>query len=272
MRTGEGVSEVTGRVAGEPFLDGAVPIPLYHQLYTVLRGKIESGEWAAGTFIPSEARLSGQYDISRTTVRQAVLALVREGYLSRTRGRGTVVRDPKMVRQTPGWMSFTEEMRAMGRVPGAKLLQFGVLPKAPPVVRQVLGLRPGEAVIRLVRTRSADGELLGVSVSFVRKALWDRLQVHPEDLSDRSLYALLEERLGIRLVRARETIEAAVGDPDLAGLPIPQSLPILRLTRVVYASDGSVIEYGSNKFRGDRYEVGLLHVRGQTPAGGGMAR
>ncbi len=263
----------TGRADAEPaFLDQAVPIPLYHQLYTVLRGKIENGEWAPGAFIPSEAQLSAQYDISRTTVRQAVLALVREGFLSRTRGRGTVVRDPKLVRQTPGWMSFTEEMRAMGRVPGAALLKFEVLPKPPLDIRQVLQPRPGEGVARLVRTRYADGELLGVSVSFLRKSLWDRLKVEPEYLNDRSLYALLEERLGIRLVRARETIEAVVGDPDLAELPIPKEIPILRLTRTAYAGDGTAIEYGSNKFRGDRYEVGLMHIRGQTPAGGGVNR
>ena len=68
------------------------PIPLYRQLSDLLREGIRSGEYPAGTRVPSEHRLAEQYEIGRPTVRQAIDVLVREQLLSRKRGSGTFVR------------------------------------------------------------------------------------------------------------------------------------------------------------------------------------
>lgn len=72
-------------------IDPASPIPLYYQLKLLLQAQIEKGQLQPGDKIPTEAELCAQYEISRTPVRQAVLALTREGLLTRTVGRGTFV-------------------------------------------------------------------------------------------------------------------------------------------------------------------------------------
>ena len=74
-------------------LNSQSPIPLYHQLAEIILGKIRSGEYAAGTKIPSENNLSAQYGIGRPTARQAIDMLVRKGLLTRRRGSGTFVRE-----------------------------------------------------------------------------------------------------------------------------------------------------------------------------------
>lgn len=74
-------------------LNSQSPIPLYHQLAEIILGKIRSGEYSAGTKIPSENNLSAQYGIGRPTARQAIDLLVRKGLLTRRRGSGTFVRD-----------------------------------------------------------------------------------------------------------------------------------------------------------------------------------
>jgi GntR family transcriptional regulator len=68
------------------------PIPLYHQLADILMARIETGEFPAGSRLPSENLLASQYDIGRPTVRQATELLVRKGRLQRRRGAGTFVR------------------------------------------------------------------------------------------------------------------------------------------------------------------------------------
>lgn len=54
--------------------------------------KIENGEWSIGTKIPSERELSATLDVSRTTVRNAILLLTTRGLFTRKTGQGTFVK------------------------------------------------------------------------------------------------------------------------------------------------------------------------------------
>ena len=65
---------------------------LYVQLSEILKRKIENKEWGVGSQIPTEEDLCKMYDVSRATVRAAVLELVRQGYLFRQQGKGTFVK------------------------------------------------------------------------------------------------------------------------------------------------------------------------------------
>jgi multiple sugar transport system substrate-binding protein len=72
-------------------IDRSSPIPIYHQLKTLIRGQIESGLWRPGDRIPTEQELCQLYDISRAPVRQALKELAQEGVLIRRPGLGTFV-------------------------------------------------------------------------------------------------------------------------------------------------------------------------------------
>ncbi len=54
------------------------------------------GRLGIGTAIPSERQLSADLGVSRLTVRAALDALAREGYVVRRRGSGTYVQQPKI--------------------------------------------------------------------------------------------------------------------------------------------------------------------------------
>ncbi len=69
------------------------PVPIYHQLKTLIREQIESGLWKPGDRIPTEDELCRLYGISRSPVRQALKELVYEGVLVRRPGAGTFVND-----------------------------------------------------------------------------------------------------------------------------------------------------------------------------------
>jgi ABC-type glycerol-3-phosphate transport system substrate-binding protein len=74
-------------------IDRNSPIPIYHQLKTLIREKVESGVWRPGDSIPTEQRLCQLFGISRSPVRQALNELAYEGLLVRRPGLGTFVRD-----------------------------------------------------------------------------------------------------------------------------------------------------------------------------------
>src|SRR3972149_4178863 len=86
---------------------------LYLQLCEILKRKIEKKEWDVGSQIPTEEELCRIYDVSRATVRAAVLELVRQGYLFRQQGKGTFVRK-QVARDVMMLASFRELMLEPG--------------------------------------------------------------------------------------------------------------------------------------------------------------
>lgn len=76
---------------GANMIDRKSPIPLYQQLFTLLKQKIVSGTIPVGTKLPGEDEIVDLYNVSRTTVRQAIESLVQEGLVCKQQGRGTFV-------------------------------------------------------------------------------------------------------------------------------------------------------------------------------------
>ena len=72
-------------------IDKNLPLPLYYQLKQIIMNSIDEGIYQEDTAIPTEFELISKYDVSRTTVRQALNELVNEGYLYRKKGIGTFV-------------------------------------------------------------------------------------------------------------------------------------------------------------------------------------
>lgn len=64
---------------------------LYLQIHQQLLQKVLSGQWPAGTCLPTEAELAEHYGTSRITSRHALSLLADEGYIKRVQGKGSVV-------------------------------------------------------------------------------------------------------------------------------------------------------------------------------------
>jgi GntR family transcriptional regulator len=67
------------------------PVPMYQQILNEISAHIASGDWPAGTQIPTEAELESQLQVSRVTIRQALSAAAEEGLVVRLPGKGTFV-------------------------------------------------------------------------------------------------------------------------------------------------------------------------------------
>jgi len=65
--------------------------PKYQLILDDFRSYILSGTYKAGEKIPSETALQESYNVSRQTVRKAILELTNEGFLRREKGSGTFV-------------------------------------------------------------------------------------------------------------------------------------------------------------------------------------
>ena len=63
-----------------------------YQTADALRGRIRNRVYPVNTFLPSERKLAEELKVARTTLRSALDIIETEGYISRERGRGTMVR------------------------------------------------------------------------------------------------------------------------------------------------------------------------------------
>ena len=129
-------------------------LPIYHQLYEILRGNIVRGEWQPGDILPSETELIEQYQVSRITVRQALEALVNDGLIYRQRGRGTFVAHPTVEQGLSRIISFTEDMHQRGFRPDTEIISAGLI-SAPAEIAEKLQIEAGEELVRLERLRLA---------------------------------------------------------------------------------------------------------------------
>ncbi|MBA8826663.1 GntR family transcriptional regulator [Saccharopolyspora lacisalsi] len=204
-----------------------------------------------GSSIPTERSLAAEFDVSRTTVRQALAELTVEGRLLRVQGKGTFAAKPK-VAQRLQLSSYTEDMRAQGRQPTSRLLEV-TEQAADQELATLLGTRGGSSVLRLRRLRLADGEPMAIETTHLPLARFQGLTAQLE--AGGSLYQVLREHFGVDFANADETIETALASPEEAELlGADVGLPMLLLSRHSFDAGGSPVEWVRSIYRGDRYK------------------
>ena len=231
------------------------PIPLYFQLAELIRERVRVGELTPGAQLPAEREVAEQAGISRMTARQAITSLVRDGTLVARHGVGTFVAAPKLTYDALHLLGFTEESMRHGDPVLSRVLEQALV-MAPGGVAGDLGLAPGQAVVKVVRLRSAGATPILLETSWLPAARAPGLK--EADLGAQSLYALLDLRYGLRPRRARQTVEATVADDyesDLFTLPL--GAPMLLLTGITYDDDERPIEAFKAVYRGDRLKLSL---------------
>ncbi|MGL4677186.1 MAG: GntR family transcriptional regulator [Brevinema sp.] len=72
-------------------LDRSNPLPLVHQLEEYISNQIISGTYAVGSLIPSQDQIAKDLGISRITVRNALVSLMKKNILISKKAKGTYV-------------------------------------------------------------------------------------------------------------------------------------------------------------------------------------
>ncbi len=250
-------------------IDKNSPLPLYFQLKEWLVGQIEQGLLLPGNQIPTEFALTERYALSRGTVRQAINELVHEGYLYRIHGRGTFVSAPRVEhRMGQVLTSFAEDMRDQAIPFSSRCLSRRVL-AADEWLASRLHIGPQDRAICLERLGHVKDEPIVIAHTYLPLALCPTLL--DEDLTDCSLYALLESKYNITFCWARRTLEPALADEyEARMLQIRKGSAIHVMETLAYDASDRPIEFSRLRFRGDRsrfvFEVNRLSRPAAAPA------
>ena len=246
-------------------IDKSAPLPFYYQLKQILLAEIQDRGLAPGQRLPGDHELCATYDVSRTVVRQALAELESEGVIERVKGRGTFVAKPKITeRLVQSLTGLYEDVAARGGHLRSEVRRLEAVP-ADDQVAADLTIEPGTPVILIERLRFVGDKPWVHTVTHVPESVAPGLV--GEDLTEQSLYALLEDKYGVRLARGRRSIESSVAGARLArNLGIAEGAPVLVLRSVSLDAEDRPVETFVAYHRGDssRFEVELLRTSEPT--------
>jgi GntR family transcriptional regulator len=72
-------------------IDPDSPEPVYRQIADIIRGRIETGRYPAGSRIPSIERIRQETGVAVMTIRKGIGILADEGFVLLVPGKGTFV-------------------------------------------------------------------------------------------------------------------------------------------------------------------------------------
>ena len=232
-------------------VNGAQAMPLYHQVYLVMREKIRTGAYGDRA-LPSEHQLCDIFGVSLITVKRAMRTLANDGFVTRHRGRGTfavacTVSAPR--RNTLD--DLLQSVREIGETTDMRRIGQG-LTRANIEVAEQLKCKPGAPVYRIDQVRMSGAEPIALINAYV--PAWVAVRMLDKTTSTQPVLAQVS-RAGIAVDCAEQAIGATLADPTAARhLDVEVGLPLIRLTRRVLDAEMQPVEWLVAHYRGDRYE------------------
>lgn len=206
--------------------------PKYRRIAVDLRERIRSGQYPGGTVLPSQRRLSEDYDVTLMTMRQALQLLEADGLIAQQPGRGTYVLPLPLSHHLQTLRSLADELATQGVALRTDVLgrQERRLPRD---VAAAIGAQPSARGLRLERLRTVEGRPVLHQVSWVPLP-WGA-QIRDGDFGTEPLYAALARVCGLAVARAQETLVAqGLADRLAKQVGLPAGLPVLQMQRITF--------------------------------------
>ncbi|GAB4353072.1 MAG: GntR family transcriptional regulator [Kiloniellaceae bacterium] len=231
--------------------------PLYLQVASTIRRRIETGIWAPGGQIPTLDELAAEFSMARVTLRQALALLEDEGLIRRHQGRGTFVADRLPERQ---WLRLGADWPAL--LETVSTLKPRMLVLEDSARQPALGPGEGKPAPAYKFMRRVHMTVEGTPYCLVSIFL-DR-RVHrkaPAAFETQTVLPLLESRGGVTIASAHQTLTIGSADAEAARhLALPLNGPIAEVRRVITDSSGCAVYVADLIYRGDvvKLDIQLL--------------
>ena len=212
-------------------------VPLYLQLETLLRKRLEAGEWRVGDQISTIKQLCAEYRVSRITLRQALAQLEKEGLIYRGRGRGTfVTSDAKPVRWLilpTDWKGLVEHIDKLH----ARVVHVGKAAPQPPL--EASDGRPAAAYWTARRVNYTDRAPYSFTTIYLARDVYLR---NPRGYRAKPVLPLLARQRGLGIGRASQVLTVTSADANTANLlELEVGAPVAEVRRVICDDKDRVI-------------------------------
>jgi GntR family transcriptional regulator len=238
---------------------------LYDEIYERLKNEIS--QLPMGTKLPSEEKLCETFGVSRTIIREVIVALERDGFVIRKQGLGTfVIRDDKLVHTGIEYLrGLFKIISSSGKIPSFLINDYEKVKVDKNVARR-LQIQEGEEIIKTKHFYAADGfpviyaetymatgRIHGGTESFLKAFLQNKTKV---------LFSLLEEDLGRPVRYAVAEIIAIAADQKLSNLlRVDIGKPLVLLSEVHYGIDDLPLLYSEDYINTDVFLIQIIRKK-----------
>lgn len=207
--------------------------------------------------LDSERQLAEQYEVSRNTVRAALLSLEAIGLVRRIHGKGTFVNRTNLNSDLSSSYKFGEQMQLLGKVPTTKVISFEKR-EVNAYFADNMNLNFGEFIIKIERLRLADGEPMMFERTYLPLKIFPTLTL--EMLKNKPLYDVFEQDYQENISYADEYFSSGViSDCDSKVMGLPEGMPCLMLKRKTYDLKQQLIEFTLSTARSDEFAYHVRH-------------
>lgn len=223
----------------------------YLSIYNNIVNKIENGIYNTNDKLPSEKELMDSYEVSRDTVRKSLNMLEQNGYIQKTKGKGSFVLDiNKFNFPVSGVVSFKEISRKLGRDSNTEVEILKCIIPSSTIARN-LELKDDEEVWEIIRARSIGGEKVILDKDYVLQKFVYNIT---EEICKDSLYNYIENELGLKIAYAKKeiTVQKAT-DEDRKYLDMKGFDMIVVVKSYTYLDDTSLFQYTESRHRPDKF-------------------
>jgi len=218
---------------------------LYIQLYEIIRKKIENNEWAIESQIPTEQELCKMFNVSRATVRTAILELTRQGFLKRQQGKGTFICKTAISGGLLMITSFRELLFDDNITFDTRVLAQTVMMPTDDLDLEI-EIPQDKRIIYVKRLHALNDDPVLLQESFIPHHICPPLL--EEDLINSSLFEILEIKCGIKITKIKTFFElASLNEDESRLLKLAEGEPSIRLTQQIFSGTTQIMYTRSMK-------------------------
>ncbi len=228
-------------------------IPQHRRLYEILRKHINEEIYKEGDLLPSENDLCSIYGLTRPTVRQALSALVQDGYITRQQGKGSIVR--KMP-QGIGILSVSGTTTALkDKNLRTEIIEEPRITPWPENFKFALSdLEIESGCIHMTRLRLLDDNPVFYDISYIPAINLPRFT--SRTFRNRSLFGILRKNYQIEIKGGEQRIKAIKADSIISGyLKVKTGYPVLHMERKMITNRAGLNIYSSIYCNTSEYSI-----------------
>jgi GntR family transcriptional regulator len=243
-------------------------IPLYIQVASVMRRRIETEQWRPGTKIPTLVELEREFQVARVTVRQAVDILRGEGLLRAQQGRGTFASEKSADRHwfklATTWDVLIEQIRHNVLKP----IKVSDPPRFP-TLREGEG-EPADKYVFLRSVQYKDSTPYGIVNLHLANAIYRRA---PNPFREHPALSVIAGWKDFEIAHAHQTVVIGSADPTSSDLlAIGLGAPTAECRCVLIDGSGVAIYVADIVYRSDAIQLHIDLLTQKRPLAGAGGR
>lgn len=222
---------------------------VYKQIIDDLKKRIFAGEYP-NMRLPDERSLSETYQVSRSSVKRALMKMEHDGIIFKKRGSGTFInplyiKNESIFNYEGSNLGVTDNFQMHGQKPQVKVLSFEVIPPTEELQRDLF-LEPHDFVYKIVRLRLFDDEPFMIETGYIPIKIVQDLN---QTIIEGSIFNYLEDSRNLAVTKSFLSISAEPSRAeDRELLRLMEHEPVSIMEGVFFLDNGTPFEYSHMRF------------------------